>query len=730
MPTIKDIAREAGVSHGTVSNVLNKTGKVSAEKIRLVEEAAKRLGYKPNTQAQKLRQGFSHSVCVILPSLADRRFRDFYESFYFELSAAGYDVLLYLTGNIPESCHSLWQKACALRPDAIICASSMEAFLDLNAMECPVIFINGTAADSPHAGYASFDFSLAGKEIAVFLNQNGFHRAALFTSSAKEYSHAYFSAALTQSLAPEIQLVHFTSDDKLILSKAFDIIQAPEPFDAVITDAPERTESLLHAADYVSADRRPFLLTMSSMRTLPGKRFACYELNYQSLGRETARSLLEQQKTGGDPFPAPTLTLPNSGFRFQFPGLNRREGETLQILTLESPAATALNRILPDFEKRTGIRPRLTILPFDELYDTISTAGGSGFYDLIRMDTAWMSHLAERVYQPLDCAGLPQLKGRLIPEIDESYFQAAGTVYTLPFDPSIQMLYYRKDLFEDAMIRRQYYERYRRELEVPKTFQDYNQTAAFFTRSRNPSSPTEFGTTLTFGTAGVAACDYLPRFLEKTGSLFDEQGLLSINTPQAREALENYLEAFQYTNRATNKWWAQSIESFSQGNTAMTITFSNHASLLINSKHSSVVGKVGCAMVPGGHPLTGGGVIGISRGSKHPEAAMEFLKWVYSDETAQLLTLLGGFLPSRSIYDNAEITALFPWMEALPSSFVQGTPRTGSPMYRNFNEKKFENLLGIAVRNAVTGMASPQEALEYAQTMCQSSLSPDGNGVN
>lgn len=57
MPTIKDIAREAGVSHGTVSNVLNKTGKVSIEKIQLVEQAAKKLGYVPNTQAALFKTG-------------------------------------------------------------------------------------------------------------------------------------------------------------------------------------------------------------------------------------------------------------------------------------------------------------------------------------------------------------------------------------------------------------------------------------------------------------------------------------------------------------------------------------------------------------------------------------------------------------------------------------------------------------------------------------------------
>ena len=71
MPTINDIAKEAGVSHGTVSNVLNKTGKVSIEKIQLVENAIKKLGYVPNVQAQRLRQGSPNTIAVILPSLKE-----------------------------------------------------------------------------------------------------------------------------------------------------------------------------------------------------------------------------------------------------------------------------------------------------------------------------------------------------------------------------------------------------------------------------------------------------------------------------------------------------------------------------------------------------------------------------------------------------------------------------------------------------------------------------------
>ena len=99
MPTMKDIAKEAGVSHGTVSNVLNKTGKVSIEKIKLVEAAAKKLGYVPNAQAQLLRQGNATVIALIVPSLREDLYMDLYTSLQIAFASskktADYSVHVY-----------------------------------------------------------------------------------------------------------------------------------------------------------------------------------------------------------------------------------------------------------------------------------------------------------------------------------------------------------------------------------------------------------------------------------------------------------------------------------------------------------------------------------------------------------------------------------------------------------------------------------------------------------
>lgn len=67
--TIGDVAREAGVALGTVSNVLNHPEKVRPETIKLVNDAINRLGYAPNQSARVLAGGENRMFGLVLPRL-------------------------------------------------------------------------------------------------------------------------------------------------------------------------------------------------------------------------------------------------------------------------------------------------------------------------------------------------------------------------------------------------------------------------------------------------------------------------------------------------------------------------------------------------------------------------------------------------------------------------------------------------------------------------------------
>lgn len=63
--TIRDVAREAGVSVGTVSKVMNRTGTIAPATRSRVLEVADRLQFRPNTLARSLLSGLSGSIGLI-----------------------------------------------------------------------------------------------------------------------------------------------------------------------------------------------------------------------------------------------------------------------------------------------------------------------------------------------------------------------------------------------------------------------------------------------------------------------------------------------------------------------------------------------------------------------------------------------------------------------------------------------------------------------------------------
>ena len=74
-PTIKDVAKRAGVSIATVSNVMNGTRFVSNELQQRVRAAVEELGYRPSAAGRSLRKGQTHSIGVLLPDPRNQFFQ-------------------------------------------------------------------------------------------------------------------------------------------------------------------------------------------------------------------------------------------------------------------------------------------------------------------------------------------------------------------------------------------------------------------------------------------------------------------------------------------------------------------------------------------------------------------------------------------------------------------------------------------------------------------------------
>jgi DNA-binding LacI/PurR family transcriptional regulator len=87
------VAREAGVSHQTVSRVINASEDVLPETRAQVEEVIQRLGYRPSAIARSMARGQTHTLACISPNLTDYTFASVIEGAQMEARRDGYFIL-------------------------------------------------------------------------------------------------------------------------------------------------------------------------------------------------------------------------------------------------------------------------------------------------------------------------------------------------------------------------------------------------------------------------------------------------------------------------------------------------------------------------------------------------------------------------------------------------------------------------------------------------------------
>lgn len=100
MPTIKDVARRAGVAPITASRVINNSGYVSAETRRRVEAAIEELGYVPNRVARSLRSKRTQTLALVLTDITNPFWTTVARGVEDAARMGGFSVIL---GNTDES---------------------------------------------------------------------------------------------------------------------------------------------------------------------------------------------------------------------------------------------------------------------------------------------------------------------------------------------------------------------------------------------------------------------------------------------------------------------------------------------------------------------------------------------------------------------------------------------------------------------------------------------------
>jgi LacI family transcriptional regulator len=102
-PTLRDVAREAGVHAATVSRALNPETRhvVNSATAERVEQVAKALGYRPNPIARGLKTARSSTVGLVIPDLTNPLFPPIVRGIEDVLGPAGYSAWVVNTDNDP-----------------------------------------------------------------------------------------------------------------------------------------------------------------------------------------------------------------------------------------------------------------------------------------------------------------------------------------------------------------------------------------------------------------------------------------------------------------------------------------------------------------------------------------------------------------------------------------------------------------------------------------------------
>jgi LacI family transcriptional regulator len=152
MPTINDVAKEAGVSITTVSRVMNDNYPVKQETKEKVQRAIKKLNFRPNQMARSLINKKTSVIGILVPGLTNMFFTTIVEHIEKHIKKAGYSINLCNTVGSYKEEKNLVDKLLQRQVDGIIVIDPAEEnlksyFYNKISEDIPLIIVKSLSED-------------------------------------------------------------------------------------------------------------------------------------------------------------------------------------------------------------------------------------------------------------------------------------------------------------------------------------------------------------------------------------------------------------------------------------------------------------------------------------------------------------------------------------------------------------------------------------------------------
>ncbi|WP_255354615.1 LacI family DNA-binding transcriptional regulator [Geodermatophilus sp. Leaf369] len=214
--SIRDVARRAGVSLGTVSNVLNRPDQVSAGSRQRVLAAIAELGFVRNESARQLRAGRSRTIGLVVLDIANPFFTDVARGVEDVANEAGLSVILCNSDDLPGKEAAYLDLLAEQRVQGVLITPTAELSPHLAALRrrgTPVVLLDRRAS-GPGQCTVAVDDVLGGRLAADHLLERG-HRRIAFVGGASglpqvEERHAGVVAAVREARGSEDALTVFS----------------------------------------------------------------------------------------------------------------------------------------------------------------------------------------------------------------------------------------------------------------------------------------------------------------------------------------------------------------------------------------------------------------------------------------------------------------------------------------------------------------------------------------